>query len=215
MRKVLFGMVVALVLVGLGIAIGLYSFGPRLTDEETKSLVMATLLEEAPEAFLVTGSLSYVAQVERNNRKWVSFMGQRVLDLGTTSVEVRAPVEATYGVDLNTFGSSNVRIVEGGMVEIVLPRPQVRSVDVAMDRMEVETQTGWARRQSSSGNEQEREALSDFYEAANAQAKERVRGQPQAHANTSQAIRTLVIPVLRAAGVETPRVTVRFEDEPL
>ncbi|MEM1093387.1 MAG: hypothetical protein AAGJ10_02200 [Bacteroidota bacterium] len=68
--KLLFRLVVLLLLVGGGVALGIWLTHPGWTEEEVQTSILTTLERETPESFLITGSVTINAEAEVSNTRW-------------------------------------------------------------------------------------------------------------------------------------------------
>ncbi|MEM8600757.1 MAG: DUF4230 domain-containing protein [Bacteroidota bacterium] len=211
MRRLRAFLLTALVLVALGIALTLaiqaWMRGEGLTDAEAQTIVVDTLLRDRPEAFVVTGTLEFSTDLEQRSRK-VLLPGVLDLDLGTTVVRVRAPARAAYGFDANTLQTEAIR-VRGDTLVLPAPLLTVFAVEPDLTAMEMQTDTGWARMQSRSGNAQERAALRQLLPAMRDRAARYLLDAEPPRANTLVAIERILVPAFEAAGWRPVMV---FED---
>lgn len=185
---------------------------PRLTQEEVRQTILTTLERESPEAFLVTGTLDLTASVTVQSEK--TFMpGVLNLDLGTTTSTVRAPGRATYGFDVRGLRPEHIHLDGDSVVVVTIPALEVLSVEPDLSRLDVQTQAGWARLESSSGRRMEREALSRLNGALRGQAEAHVRGESvQPRVNTARALEAMLQPAFTTLGRDDLRL--RFQIAP-
>lgn len=203
--------VVALVLLGLGAAAGLWLARPRLTEEEVRTAVVTTIQREAPASFYVTGYLDIVATTTVENTK-VLLPDVLGLDLGTTTSTVRMPGRVSYGFDARVLRPEMIDLRDDGVIQVTLPPLSVYSVEPDLERMEVETSVGWARLYRSSGRRVEQRALRAVEDVLRRQGTAHVQSSTQPRLNTAEALVTLLTPVLKAAGLAEPRF--RFQIGP-
>ncbi|MEM6782745.1 MAG: DUF4230 domain-containing protein [Bacteroidota bacterium] len=202
------GLLVALGIL-LTVAVQGWLHGEGLTEAEAQTIVVDTVLRDRPEAFLVTGTLEFSTGLEQRSRK-VLLPGMLDLDLGTTVVRVRAPARAAYGFDASELRPEDIQ-VRGDTLVLPLPRLSVFAVEPDLVAMEMQTETGWARMQSRSGNTQERAALGQLLPAMRDRAERYLLDAEPPRANTIRAIERMLRPALLAAGWEPVMV---FEEVP-
>lgn len=181
---------------------------PRLTERDVRSAVFTTIQREAPEAFLVTGSLELVATVTVEDSRTV-LPGLLDLNLGTSRATVRIPGRVTYGFDVTSLAPGMIRLREDSIVHVVLPELRVFSVEPRLTELEVETARGWAR-MPRTRQETSEEALGYVEGALRVQARQHLRDSIQPRVNTGAAIRDLLMPVLLGLGMEQPRIYVEL-----
>lgn len=207
-RWAVLGLGVALALTVLAVLLWLMLPRVRLSEEEVRTAVAARIQREAPESFLVTGSLDLTATTTVRNTRYVLPEPIR-LSLGTTSATVRLPGKAFYGFDVRRLEPDRIQFRDS-VVEVVLPEVQVLSVDADVSAMEVQTEVGWARLHSGSGQAAERAAWSRAEEALREQAGQHVADSDQPAIHTARALELMLRPVLEALGVEDPRFRFRI-----
>ncbi len=122
----------------------------------------------SPELLLVVARLDEtVTGTYANDRSWLG------INLGRTQLDYRLPVTIQYGVPLTGPDPVRFRIVaDRRRIEAIFPELDVASVEPNLAGLEVQVEVGWARLESMSGKDIERE----FYE----RVMEDVRG----HART-------------------------------
>ncbi len=173
---------------------------PRITEEEVRQTVLTTIEREAPASFLVTGTLDLTATVTMQSEKTL-LPGVLNLDLGTTTATVRAPGRATYGFDVRRLRPEHVRLEGDTLVVVTIPALEVLSVEPDLGRLDVQTDVGWARLESSSGKRMERAALARLNSAMRQQARAHVAGPAlEPRRNTARAIRAMLGPAFALTG---------------
>jgi len=204
----------AVILVAVGVALGIWLRKPGLTEEEVRTVLITTIQREAPAAFYVTGSLNIAATTTVENTKYL-FPDLLLLDLGTTRATVRMPGRVSYGFDVTDLQSDHIRFLPGesNLVEIVVPSLSIYSVEPDLEKMEVETSVGWARLFTRSGRRVEQQAISFVQQALREQGESYLSTSIQARSYTTEAITTLFTPVLEAAGLLELQFRFRFEGE--
>jgi hypothetical protein len=175
---------------------------PRLTSEEAHTLVTTTLQREAREAFLVTGTLEINA-VTRVGTTTRLLPGLLDLQVARAQSTVRAPGRVAYGIDVAQIGS-NAIAVHGDTIVIRVPEPRVFSVEPLLERMEVETQSGWLRTRPDAREQLQQEAITMLRAALDAQARRHLADAEQPRINTAETLYELLRPVFIAAGVPDP-----------
>ena len=181
----------------------------RMSAEDLEQRVIATIQQEAPRSFLVTGSIDVTATVTVENAKTL-LPGILDVELGTARAIVQVPGRAYYGFDVREFDDSRIS-VRGDTVEIVVPQPKLLSVDSNLEELRVWSDKGWLR-SSASRTSAERRATRLIDGALARQAAAHVAGATQPKINTAEAIRKAVTPVLKAAGIEDPVFQFRLSE---
>lgn len=173
----------------------------RISPEQIREGVIATIQSEARESFLITGSLTITATTTIESSR-VFLPGILNLNLGTSRVRVQVPGTAYYGFDVRKFDPKNIRVA-GDTIEIVVPKPQLLSVDANLGELQVWTEKGWLRTPASV-DAIERTAIRALDGALARQAAGHVASSAQPHINTGHALEKTLRPVLTAMGVEKP-----------
>ena len=197
------------------LAIVAYFGIPRLfdrisvTEEDVETAVVTTLQREAPASFYVTGTLDLTATTRVANTK--VFMPRWVgLSLGTSAATVRLPGRALYGFNISALDSQDIQLHEDGRVDIRLPQLSVYAVDPNLSEMEVRSSQGWSRALDNSERDVQDEAVRIAEDALTKQAEAHLSDSDQPAINTARALQKLLRPVLQAAGVENPRISIRL-----
>ena len=201
--------VAALLVVVVGAALVAYWWWPRVSEERVREAVVSTIQREAPASFYVTGSVELSVTSRVKNTK-VLLPGVLDLNVGATESTVRAPGRVYYGFDAHTLRAADIRVGEGGVVEVTLPPLRVHSAEPDLEQMQVQTEAGWARLYDESRQEVERQAIGRVQEVLRAQGRQHLRDSRQPEINTAEALRTLLTPPLRAAGVAHPQFRFRM-----
>lgn len=200
-----------LVLLAFAFAAGLWWMRPALTDEEVRQVVVATIQREVPASFFVTGTLDIPATVTVENTKYLLPDFFR-FNLGTTRATVRVPGRVSYGFDVGALRPEAIQMGEDGLIEVTLPELSVFSVEPDLERMEVETEVGWARLHASSGQRVEQKAIGLVRRALRQQGEQHLARSTQPRVHTAEALEKLLTPMLEAAGLPDPRF--RFQIGP-
>lgn len=182
-----------------------------VSQEQVRRAVVTTLQEEAPASFLVTGTLHTSATATVRNEK-IFLPDMLDMSLGTTKSTVRLSGTASYGFDVQTLRPEDIQLQEDGIVEVRLPDLAVHAVDPDLSKMEVQTDRGWARLQSSQGRI-ERDAMRVAEQALRDQAEAHLEQSAQPRVNTARALKKMLTPALQSAGVEEPRFRIRMGAE--
>jgi hypothetical protein len=186
--------IVAIVLIGIRRTV-------RLSSDELRGRVVATIQSEAKASFLVTGSLDLTATTTIESTKTL-LPGLINLSLGTNKAMVQVPGRAYYGFDVRELDARNIRFL-GDTIAIDVPQPKLLSVDANLRELQVWTQRGWLRSDESVSNI-ERKAIMQIDNALARQAASHVATSEQPHLNTADALQKMLAPVLVAAGIENP-----------
>lgn len=181
----------------------------RVTETEVQRTVVTTIQAEAPAAFLVTGTLTMTATATVENTKYL-FPDVLRLPLGTTRATVRLPGRLAYGFEVASLRTEDIRLGEDGVVEVALPALRVFSVEPDLAAMEMQTDIGWARLYSRSGQRTSERALAFAQEALREQGAAHLETSAQPRIHTAEALQTLLTPALEAAGLDAPRFRIRI-----
>lgn len=191
-------------LLGFVLALGwLMLGGGRITERDIRTTVMTTLQTEAPESFLVTGSLRSSATATGRSQ-W----RLRVLDipLGQTRVEVQIPGRMTYGFELADLQPDDIRFDPAGIVEIRLPEIQVQSVEPILEEATVDLQTtGTDRVGTDAVRSTVERAFREVRPALRRQAERHLETAAQPRIHTAEALQRMLSTPLEAAGVADAR----------
>lgn len=173
----------------------------RLSSDELRGRVVATIQSEAKASFLVTGSLDLTATTTIESTKTL-LPGLIGLSLGTNKAMVQVPGRAYYGFDVRELDPRNIRF-RGDTVDLAVPQPKLLSVDANLREMQVWAQRGWLRSDQSVSTV-ERKAIMQIDNALARQAASYVATSEQPHLNTADALQRMLAPVLVAAGIDQP-----------
>lgn len=174
-----------------------------LSEEEVRATVLTTIQSEAPERFLVTGTLRSGVATEGARRWRVPVLN---LEAGRSTVRVAVPGRMSYGFSLDALDPSDIRFLEGGIVEIQMPELAVFSVEPILDSARVSVGTTGAGRLSP-------QLAARTMEGTLRRVRPALRQQAEAHVatadgpalNTAQALAAMLRTPLEAAGVEGAR----------
>lgn len=191
----------ALVLVA---ALALWVSRPSLvTEEEVRAAVLTTIQSEAPERFLVTGTLRSGVATEGARRWRVPVLD---VEAGRSTVRVTVPGRMSYGFSLDDLAPADVRFLDGGIVEIRMPELAVFSVEPVLDSARVTVAATGAGRASP-------QLAARTLESTLRRVRPALREQAEAHVaqadgpalNTAEALAAMLRTPLEAAGVEGAR----------
>ena len=185
---------------------------PQLTDEDVDGVVRAAIQQEAKQAFLVTGylELSSTARIDNTMRLLPGILN---LPVGTTTVSVRAPGRVHYGFEVDQITPDHIRLMPDGVVEVIVPEPQVYTVSPDLAAMEIETAVGWTRLADDSREDVQTRALALVQQNMHNQAANHLRTSDQPEINTAGALYRMLRPVLAAAGMKDPVFRFRIGTE--
>jgi len=175
---------------------------PRVSEEQVRAAITATIQREAPQAFLVTGRLDVLASATIENNQ-IFLPGIFDLNVGTARSTVRAPGSVHYGFDARRLTPDMISLVDDSTVRVRLPPLQVLAVEPRLDRMEIDTDVSWTR-SDEKGREVERRAIARVQAALRAQGVAHLRDSAQPRINSAEALRTMLEPAVRALGIERP-----------
>jgi hypothetical protein len=199
----LFLITVAIVAVAAAvIALVIFLNRVRLSESEARTIIVDTFLRDEPDAFVVTGTITFSTSVE-------SYSGKRLLpgvlnlDLGTTIATVRAPGRAVYGFDASVLDGEDIHL-RGDTVLVRLPPLEIFAVEPDLELLEERVEVGWARLYRSSGQTQSLMAIRKLLPAMRRLATEHLAESEYPAENTKRAVEQILGPVFRAAGTENP-----------
>lgn len=214
------------ILVGLLVAAVVALWGRGPSDATVRRTVITTIQDEAPASFYVTGTLDVSVTVQIDSSQiltpaWLTFVleqtqpGALTLLQGGAETQVQVPGTVSYGFDVRALTPSMVTVAEDGRVGVELPSLSVHSVEPDLSRLKVKTETsGWMRVLPSDTPEAVRtQALSAVKGAFRTQAERHISGATQPRVNTARALRRMLRPALKAAGVSSPRIRIRIGDD--
>lgn len=208
-----------LLLLALAALAVLRSIRITLSQEELGDLAHATLQQEVPAAFLVTGELIVTATTRVNNTRTL-LPGLLDFDLGTTSAAVRVPGRVIYGIEAAALSRDRIDVQEDGTIVITVPEPRVYAVEPNLSQLEVETRRGWARLSRETEQQVRERAIELVERTLRAQGVRHLETSTQPRLNTAQAIAALLRPAMEAAGIQDARFrfvigpSVTWEDFP-
>ena len=192
----------------LSIALFLVLKKTQWTEEELRSSIITKVESESPESFLVTGSLEINADItEESNRSFiipVLFMPVPV-NMGKTTTNLKIPGKVAYGFNVRDLKAEDINVAEDGVIEVDLPELSTFSVEPYLDQAEIQTEVGWARMHSKSGQVQEEKALGRVNETLRNQARSVLDNSQQPQINTAEALQAMLLPVTEALGIENPQ----------
>ena len=197
-RLLLYAVITVAVVVAL-VVVTLTLGGPDLTESQVRTVVVDTFLKEQPEAFIVTGTLTFTTSVVSESEKTL-MPGILNLDLGTTIATVRAPGRAVYGFDASMLTADDIRFT-GDTVSVYVPPLTVFAVEPDLEQLEQRVDVGWARMYRSSGQEQSLTALRRLQPAMRELAREYLATADYPVENTQKAVERILRPALQAAGL--------------
>jgi hypothetical protein len=198
-----------LLLIVAAVGLTLWSRRPRLTSEEIRETIFSTIQREAAAAFLVTGYIEVTA-VSRVANTRTFLPGIIGLDLGTTSANVRVPGRISYGFDVGDLTPDMIRVFDDGVIEVDVPQPVIYSVEPNLSQMEIETQRGWARLGTATGDDVRDRAVALVQDALRRQGQAHLQSSSQPGINTADALAAMLRPALIAAGLPDPDLRFRM-----
>lgn len=206
-RNAVIAAVLVLLVVG-GAGLWLWSKRPRFTEDEVRDVVYSTIQREAPASFLVTGVLHVTVTTKVENTRTL-LPGIVGINLGTNTTTIRVPGRISYGFDIRTLRPEMIRVLESGVIEVELPPASVYAVEPVLERMEMETQRGWARLSEGSAAQVRERALELIQPTMRTQGEEHLRSSTQPRVNTAHALYAMLRTGLQAAGIEDPEIRFR------
>lgn len=187
---------------------------PTISETDVQSTVVTTIQEEAPEAFLVTGTLR--SSLTTTTKRTTNFLpGLLDIEVGSGEVEVRVPGRIAYGFDTRGLTASDVRLLESEagepIVEVVLPPLAVFSVEPILEQVQVRTERGgWVRPSRDDEREMIATALGRVRPALREQGETHLRSNTQPARNTAEAVSAQLRGPLAALGLEDPAFRFRL-----
>lgn len=180
---------------------------PRLAQRVTGEEIHAAIQREADTTFVVTGYLDVVGAVRSEDSR-VILPNLLNWTLGTTRATVRVPGRVSYGFDIAQLTPAMIR-VRGDTVDVEMPLVAIYSAEPDLSRLEVETNTGWARRPVTA-QEAERRAVQLLTEALRRQGTAHLADSMQPQVNTARALQRIIRPVAVGLGIEDPKFRIHF-----
>jgi len=174
----------------------------QVTESDVRTVIVDTFLRERPEAFVVTGTITFTTSIIQESEKTL-LPGILNLDLGTTTATVRAPGRAVYGFDASVLGGADI-FLNGDTVTVRLPALQIFAVEPDLERVEQRVDVGWARMYRASGQELALSARRALQPAMRQRAVEYLASSDYPAQHTARAVEILLAPALIAAGLEQP-----------
>ena len=198
----------ALVVVGL-VAVAVRSFGvglvPAVSEETVQTSVWTAIQREAPEQFLIVGTLEIGTESEATSTTRL-LPGMLDLPVGQTTVRVRVPGRASYGFDVRRLRPRDVRYTEDGVVVVTLPALSVYAVEPRIEDAEISAAAGgWQRLSRAPERAAVRSALAQVRPAIRRQAEAHLATDDQPARNAARAVERVVRTPLEAAGVRGAR----------
>ena len=184
----------------------LWNASPQVSETEVRELIQTSIQREATASFYVTGYIDVTTTAIVDNTR-ILFPDLLDLRLGTTRATVRAPGRVSYGFEVENLQEEMIW-VEENVVWVQIPLLEVYSAEPDLSQLEVETDLGWARLPASARSA-ERRAIGELNDALRRQGESHLQTAVQPRVNTARAMERLLVPVLRAAGIESPQL--RFE----
>jgi len=210
-------------LVGILVAVAAVVWWTRGPSERrVRQTVMTTIQEEAPAAFLVTGTMDVGVTVRVDSSAyltpdWLTYVLENtqpsvlLMLQGGSQAQVRVPGRVSYGFDVGVLTEEHITVARRGTIGVDLPALSVHSVEPDLGRLEVRTEyRGWMRVFPSDVSDEVRaKALTKVEEAFRTQAEHHLATATQPKINTARALRKMLTPPLRAAGIERPTFRIR------
>jgi hypothetical protein len=180
---------------------------PSWSVERVRDVVVTTLQQETAASELVTGRVGVTAHREIQDRArfswipdWIGVPGVNLIGAG---VQVEVAGDALYGFDVRQLTPEMITLLDGGMIEIMLPPLHVVAVEPDLARLQLRTREGLLRR--GAGRPLEEEALADVQAALQEQGEQHLQQSTQPAVNTGRALAATLEPAFRAAGMRAPR----------
>ncbi len=116
------------------------------------------LLDIAPDAAIQAGYVQTMHEQRWASHAFVHIMGL-TLPRGKTEAVIRAPIKVYYGVRPRHI---HAEAFAGGVLQVAIDKVEVLNVATDLAHLEIETDVGWARLDSVSGEEARRAARKAF-----------------------------------------------------
>jgi len=145
-------------LVALLVALAAIMFISPYQSWKTEQAVTDQFIRMGPDAALQAGFVRTMHEQRWGSHAFVHVLGL-TLPRGYTEAKVRAPIKVFYGVRPKHL---HVVSVEDGIVKVAIDKIDVLNVETEAQGLEVETQVGWARLDSISGDEARAAARKGF-----------------------------------------------------
>ncbi len=195
------GALVVLGLVGIAVVSFLRSAVPTISEESVQTAVWTAVQREAPEQFLVVGTLDIVTESEAKST--TRFLN---LPVGETTVRMRVPGRAAYGFDVTTLRPRDVRYTPDGTVVVTLPPLTVFSVEPILEDAQYSVDArAWQRLSRAPERAAVQAALGEVRPAIRRQAETYLESNAQPRRNAARAVERVIRTPLEAAGVRGAR----------
>ncbi len=202
---VIVGALVVFGLVGLAVASFVRSAVPTISEETVQTAVWTAVQREAPEQFLVVGTLDITTESEARSTTRL-LPGLMDLPVGQTTVRVRVPGRAAYGFDVTTLRPRDVRYTPDGTVVVTLPPLTVFSVEPILEDAEISVDArAWQRLSRAPERAAVTAALGEVRPAIRRQAEAHLADNEQPQRNAARAVERVIRTPLEAAGVRGAR----------
>ena len=184
---------------------------PAFSETDVQTTVVSTIQSEAPEAFLVTGTLrSALSTTTTSSTRFLP--GLLDIEVGRGEVEVRVPGRIAYGFDTRALDASAIRLLDedgAPVVQVALPPLAVFSVEPILEQAQIRAESGgWIRPSRDNEREALRQTLGRVRPALREQGETHLRDSAQPARNTAEAVAAQLRGPLAALGLEAP--TFRF-----
>ena len=199
------GVVLAAALLLAAVGSWLWASRPRMSEETVQTAVWTAIQREAPDQFLVVGTLDIGTEAEARSTTTL-LPGLLDLTVGQTTARVRVPGRASYGFDLRTLRPRDIRYTPEGVVVVTLPELTVFSVEPVLEEAEIQaTAGGWQRLSRSPERAAVRAALGRVRPALRERAEAHLAEADQPQRNAARAVERMIATPLAAAGVRDAR----------
>ena len=174
-----------------------------VSEEEVRATILTTIQSEAPERFLVTGTLTSSLSTSSARRWRVAILN---VETGRATVRVQVPGRMSYGFSLDDLDPDDIRFLPEGIVEIAMPELSVFSVEPILEEVTVDSETsGFGRLSPELTARAVETTFRRVRPALREQAEAHLASADQPEVNTARAVAAMLSAPLEAAGVEGAR----------
>ena len=190
--------IAAVLIAGAAAAVWLSRVGV-VSEDEVRATVLTTIQREAPERFLVTGTLRS-SLTSTSARRWrVAVLN---VETGRATVRVQVPGRMSYGFSLDSLDPDDIRFLPEGVVEIAMPELAVFAVEPILEEVTVDSETsGFGRLSPELTARAVETTFRRVRPALREQAEAHLASADQPEVNTARAVAAMLSAPLEAAGV--------------
>jgi len=191
------------------IAAGIWFSAPKLFDGLVPHLIEKSetdqfndmLLDMKPDVAIQAGFIETMHEQTWGNEAFLSFLGIEI-PLGATNATLRAPIKIYYGVRPHAVHA--LKSVKG-QLHLTVDSVEVLSVDADISKLEIKTNLGWARLDTTSGAEARSKAKKVF-EQSKYRAADNMLKSLQVTAHVREAMKAIALRITGITDVYVERL---------